>query len=150
MRQRLLFVALLGTAAAALLAEDGRFETTIPIPRSSSASLDWTNSKCSVRDLTLRNYPERDDIQDARDKDPNDKSWLWWEFRLDNRGPSDCKVRLWVEVLDKAGNVLKASDRSDTVDAGEIDDAIRVSTLIKTLDIVDAPRVRIRAQIIPK
>jgi hypothetical protein len=150
MRSRLVLFALLGAAATALPAEDGRFDKKIPVPRSASAPLDWTYAKCTVRSVTLRNYPGREDIEDARAQDPDDKSWLWWEFSLDNRGPSDCKVKVWVEVLDKKGDVLKAGDGSATVDAGQIDDSIRVSTLMRTLDIADAPKARVRAEIIPK
>jgi hypothetical protein len=46
--------------------------------------------------------------------------------------------------------VVKSSDRGGSVDAGEPDDDIRVSTLMKTLDIADAPKVRVRATILPK
>lgn len=45
---------------------------------------------------------------------------------------------------------MKSSDRSDSVSAGEPDDEIRVSTLMKTLDIADAPKVRLRAIIVPR
>jgi len=133
-----------------LPAESGRFEKTVPFPRGTEAALDWTHQKCTVRSVQVRNYPDRDDIQKARTKDHDDKSWLWWEFHLDNRGSSECKVRLWVEVLDARGDVLKASDRSGTVDAGKIDDSIRVSTRMRTIDIADSPRVRVRAEIVPK
>jgi hypothetical protein len=100
--------------------------------------------------VQVRNYPSREDIEKARRKDPDDHSWLWWEFHLDNRGARDCKIRLWVEVLDKNGRVVKDGDRSSSVDAGKIDDDIRVSTRMRTLEAADAPRVRLRAQIIPK
>jgi hypothetical protein len=93
--------------------------------------------------------PDRDDIEKARRSDPDDKSWLWWEFSVANRGPSKCKVKLWVEILDKSGQVVKAGDRSGSVDPQETDD-IRLSTRMRTLDAADAPKVRVRAEIIPK
>ncbi len=136
--------------AASALAEDGRFEKTIVFPRSRDAQLDWSHQKCTIRSVEVRNYPDSEDIEKARSKDPNDHSWLWWEFRIDNRGTRDCKIRLWVEVLDKAGKVVKNGDRSGSVDAGKIDDTIRVSTRMRTLDAADAPKVRLRAEIIPK
>lgn len=146
----------LGAAAALLLtaatvgAEDGRFDKTIPFPRSHEAKLDWTYQKCTIRSVEVRNYPNEDDIEKARSKDPKDHSWLWWEFRVDNRGAKDCKVRFWVDVLDKDGKVLKSDDRSATMDAGKIDDSIRVSGRILTLEAAEAPKVRIRAEIVPK
>lgn len=145
-----LFVAIGGfLAAAALSAQDGRFEKTIPFPRTSDARLDWTYEKCTIRSLQVRNYPDDEDIEKARHSEPDDKSWLWWEFFVDNRGPAKIKLKLSVEVLDKNGKVLKADDRSASLDAFESDE-IRVSGRIRTVDAADAPKVRVRADIIPK
>ena len=141
-------VVLLFLAAAA--AGQERFEKTIAFSRSGDAPLGWTHQKCTIRSVQVRNYPDAEDIAKARAKDPDDHSWLWWEFRIDNRGARDCKVRVWVEVLDKNGKLVKDGDHSGTVDAGQIDDAIRVSARLRTLDAADSPRVRLRAEIIPK
>src|SRR5438034_11728716 len=116
MSKRLSLLAVLLLAAAFLSAEDGRFEKTIPFPRSGNAALDWTYEKCTIRTVQVRNMPDRDDIEKARRSDPDDKSWLWWEFSIANHGPSKCKVKLWVEVLDKSGQVVKSGDRSGSVD----------------------------------
>jgi hypothetical protein len=137
-------------AATALPAAEGSFEKTIPVPRRGDATLGWTHHGCSVMSLTLRNYPDDEDVAEARAKDPGDKSWLWWEFNVANKSDRKCRISLSVEVLDKKGSVVKSSDRSDSVSAGELDDDIRVSTLMKTLDIVDAPKVRLRALIVPR
>lgn len=150
MRNRVLVLAILLLLPRSVPAEDGRFEKTIPFPRGTDVKLDWTNQKVTISSVECRNYPDRDDIEKARDKEHDDKSWLWWEFHVDNRGSSDAKVRFWVEILDAKGEVVKASDRSGSIDAGKIDDSFRVSTRLRTLDIADAPKVRIRAEIIPK
>jgi hypothetical protein len=150
MRKRFLAAAALLSLAAASRAQDGRFDKTIPFPRHGDAVLDFTYQKCTVRAVQVRNFPDADDIEKARTKDHDDHSWLWWEFHVDNRGARDCKVHLWVEVLDKNGKVLKDGDRSGTVDAGQIDDAIRLSTRMRTLDAADSPKVRVRAEIVPK
>jgi hypothetical protein len=150
MKSRLGAAAILLLTAATLRAEDGRFEKTISFPRSHEGKLDWTYQKCTIRSVEVRNYPNEEDIEKARSKDPKDHSWLWWEFRVDNRGAKDCKVRFQVDVLDKDGKVLKSDDRSATMDAGKIDDSIRVSGRILTLEAADAPKVRIRAEIVPK
>ena len=145
-----LFVAIGGfVASAALSAQDGRFEKTIPFPRNTNARLDWTYEKCTIRGVQVRNYPDDEDIEKARHSEPDDKSWLWWEFSIDNRGPAKIKLKLWVEVLDKDGKVLKADDRSASVDPFESDE-VRVSGRLRTVDAADAPKVRLRADIIPK
>ena len=138
--------ALLG-GSPSLLAAGGSFEKSFPVPRQSDARLGWSHQGCSIESLTLRNYPDEEDISEARTKDPGDKSWLWWEFNVSNRGHSKCRIKLSLEILDKKGNVVKSSDRSGSVSPGELDDDIRVSTLMKTLDIADAAKVRLRATI---
>jgi hypothetical protein len=144
-----LLLALIGNSSD-LFAANGSFEKTIPVPRTADAQLGWAYQGCSVESLTLRNYPDDEDIQEARSKDPGDKTWLWWEFNVANRSDRKCQIKFWLEILDKKGNVVKSSDRGGSVDAGELDDDIRVSMLMKTLDIVDAPKVRVRATIVPK
>jgi hypothetical protein len=151
MKGRALAAAALALAvAAAAFAEDGRFDKTIPFPRSGDAKLDWKYGQVTIRSVECRNYPNDEDIEKARSKDPKDHSWLWWEFRVDNRGPKSYKVRFWVDVLDKDGKVLKADDRSASIDADKIDDSIRVSGRLLTLQAADAPKVRVRAEIVPK
>jgi hypothetical protein len=45
---------------------------------------------------------------------------------------------------------VKSSDKSDTVDPGKVDENIRISTRMRTLEIADSPKVTIRARIEPK
>ena len=142
--------ALLLTAAAALLGENGRFEKTIAFPRGTDAKLDFTYEKVTIREVQCRNYPDAEDVEKARTKDHDDHSWLWWEFHADNHGNREAKIHFWVEILDAKGAVIKASDRSGTIDAGKIDDSFRVSTRLRTIDIADAPKVRIKAEILAK
>jgi len=143
-----LAVVILLAGFARLSAADGSFEKTIAVPRDSDAQLDWKYRGCSVDSLTLRNYPDEEDVDEARRNDPDDKAWLWWEFNVSNSSDRKCRVSLLLQVLDKRGNVIKSSDRNDTISPGKLDDDIRVSTLMKTLDVVDtAARVRIRATI---
>ncbi len=141
------FVLLLAVPA---LAGAGGFEKTIPIPRTGETKLGWSAGGCSVRSVSLQNYPDREDIEKARRQDPDDKSWVWWNFHVENRGDEKCRIQLWVEVYDKAGRVVKSGDRSDTVDGRKFDDNIRVSTRMRTIDIADAPKAQIRAEIGPK
>jgi hypothetical protein len=150
MTNRRLWLSVLGTCMAAGLAAQQNFEKTIPVPRTGVAKLGWTANQCTVESVELRNYPDAEDIEKARGEDPKDSSWVWWEFNVENRGDAKCRIRLWVEVLDKSGKVIKSSDRSGSVDAHQLDDDIRVSTRMRTLDIADAPKARLRATIGPK
>lgn len=136
--------------ASAALAASGNFEKTIPVPRHGEARLGWSNGTCSVKSVSLQNYPDPDDVEKARHKDPDDKSWVWWNFHVENRGDAKCKIHLWVDVYDKAGHVAKSSDRGDTVDGQKFDDNIRVSTRMRTLDIADSPKAVLRATIEPR
>jgi hypothetical protein len=126
------------------------FEKTIPIPRSGRANLGWSSGGCSVISVSLRNYPSPEDIRKARQEDPKDNSWLWWDFHVENRGSEKCRVSITVDVYDRSGNVVKSSDKTDTVDGHKMDDNIRISTRMRTLDIADSPRARLRAEIGPK
>ncbi|HEY3173221.1 MAG TPA: hypothetical protein VGK86_11675 [Thermoanaerobaculia bacterium] len=46
---------------SALSAADGVFEKTVPVQRRGDLPLGWTHQGCSVKSLTLRNYPDRGD-----------------------------------------------------------------------------------------
>ena len=150
MRTRLWAAAVLLLAAATARSEDGRFDKTIAFPRSGDAKLDWTFEMVTIRSVECRNYPNEEDVEKARSKDPKDHSWLWWEFHVDNHGPKNYKVRFWIDVLDKDGKVVKSDDRSASIDAGKIDDSIRVSGRILTLEAADSPKVRVRAELVAK
>ena len=145
-----LLAAAVGAAGSSKAGNGGAHEKTIPVPRSREARLDWSDRGCAVESVRIRNYPNREDVEKARREDPDDHSWLWWEFEVSNRGRDDCRIRLQVEVLDARGRVVREEDKSDTVDAEKSDDQIRLSMRMKTLEIADAPRVRIRADIGPK
>jgi len=136
--------------AASSPAAGAGFEKTIAIPRTGESPLHWTSGGCSVRSVSLQNYPDGEDIEKARRKDPDDKSWVWWNFHVENKSDLKCRIQLWVEIYDKSGHVLKTGDRSDTVDAHKLDDNIRVSTRMRTIDIADSPKAHVRAEIGPK
>src|SRR5262245_20251736 len=143
-------VAFLLAGSAVLFAEEGKFEKSIAIPHGGDAKIGFTRGGCSVLSVTLRNFPSKEDIEKARAKDPDDKSWVWWDFHVENRGSVECKISLWVDIFDKSGKTLKSSDRTGRVDANKVDDNIRMSTRMRTLDIADSPKATVRAQIGPK
>ena len=134
-------------AGSVLLAEEGVLEKTIDFPRRGAGRVDLVYKKCTIQTLEARNYPDEEDIEKARANNPKDNSWIWWQFDLDNRGPEKFKIKLYVEVLDKAGNIVTKSDRSVTIDGFE-DESYRISGRMRTLDAADSPKVRVRAQFV--
>ena len=148
MKTRVVVLLLFGSAF--LLAEEGKFEKSITIPHGGDAKIEFTRDGCSVLSVTLRNFPSNEDIEKARAKDPGDKSWVWWDFHVENRGSVECKISLWVDIFDKDGKTVKSGDRTGSVNAHKLDDNIRMSTRMRTLDIADSPKATIRAEIGPK
>ena len=144
-RRTLAAAALLG--ASVLFAEEGVLEKTIAFPRDRYGELNMVYKKCTIRYVEPKNYPDQEDIEKARANDPKDTSWLWWQLDLENKGPENFKIKLAVEVLDKDGKIIKATDRSVTIDGFE-DESYRLSMRMRTLDAADAPKVRVRAQFV--
>ena len=137
-------------ALSAGIASGKTFEGTIRVPRTGEAALGWSAGGCKVRGVSLRNYPSAEDIEKARREDKDDKSWVWWDFHVDNRGSSPCRISVVVDIYDRAGKVVKSSDKTDTVDDHRVDDNIRVSTRMRTIDIADATKAHLRVEIGPK
>lgn len=136
-------------AAPVLRAENGQFDKTIPFPRGGEVKLGWAYQKCAIQSVRVVGYPADFEIEKARREDPNDHSSISWEFAVDNRDSEKFEVKLMVEVLDKSGQVIKAGDKSTGVGAHSAE-RVRVSTRLRTVEAADAPKVRLRAAIIPK
>lgn len=149
MRTRLLALLLIVASAAVLAAEDNKFDKTISFPRGGEVPLDWSFQKCTIKSVKVVDYPADFEVDKARREDPNDKSNIGWEFFIDNRSSQKYEVHVSVEVLDKSGQVIKAGDKNPTVSAHEAESA-KVSTRMRTIEAADAPKVRLRAEIVPK
>ncbi len=134
-------------AASVLLAEEGPSKRRSPFRGEAPSKVGLVYKKCTIETLEVRNYPDEEDIEKARANDPKDSSWIWWQFELDNRGPEKLKVKLSVEVLDKAGKVVTSSDRGVTIDGFE-SESYRISGRMRTLDAADSPKVRVRASFV--
>jgi hypothetical protein len=149
MRRPLLLLGAVLAASVAFGAEDGKFDKTISFPRGGEVKLDWSFQKCTIESVRVVNYPADFEVEKARREDPNDKSAIAWEFLIDNRASEKFSVKLSVEVIDKSGQVIKAGDRSPSVGAHSADH-VRVSTRMRTIEAADAPKVRLRAAIVPR
>jgi hypothetical protein len=135
--------------AAAGLAESNKFDRTIPFPRGGEVKLDWTYQKLVIQRVRVLDYPADYEVDKARREKPNDKSGIDWEFLIDNRSSQKFEVHLSVEVLDKSGQVIASNDRSPSVSAHSAYN-VKVSTRMRTVEAADAPKVRLRAEIVPK
>jgi hypothetical protein len=149
MRSRLVLGTALLIAASAAFALDGQFEKTIAFPKGGDVKLDWKYQDCMIEGVRVLNYPADLDIEKAKREDPNDHTNIGWEFSIDNRSSNKFEVKLMVEILDKNGQVIKAGDRSPHVSAHSAD-RVKVSTRLRTVEAADAPKVRLRAAIVPR
>jgi hypothetical protein len=149
MRTRLVALSLVLATAAVLAAEDNKFDKTISFPRGGEVPLGWSYQKCTIQSVKVVDYPADFEVDKARREDPNDKSNIGWQFVIDNRSSTKFEVHVSVEVLDKSGQVIKAGDKNPTVSAHEAETA-KVSTRMRTVEAADAPKVRLRAEIVPK
>ncbi|MFY9551957.1 MAG: hypothetical protein WAU32_12460 [Thermoanaerobaculia bacterium] len=149
MRWKILLLTAALVCAAAVYADSNKFDKTIAFPRGGEVPLDWSYQKCTIKGVKVVNYPADFEIDKARREAPNDKANIGWEFSIDNRSSSKYEVHLSVEVLDKSGQVIKAGDRSPSVGAHSAD-TTKVSTKMRTVEAADAPKVRLRAEIVPK
>ena len=148
-KTRILSLALLLAGASLLRAEEGNFEKTISFPRGGEVKLNWTYHKSTIESVRVKDYPDHLEIEKARREKPNDRSSIGWEFAVDNRGSEKFTVKVVVEILDKSGQVLKADDGSSRIDDHEAD-TVKASTKVRIVEAADAPRVRLRAAIIPR
>jgi hypothetical protein len=146
---RALSAAAILAGAAVGLAESNKFDRTIPFPRGGEVKLDWTYQKLVIQRVRVLDYPADYEVDKARREKPNDKSGIDWEFLIDNRSSQKFEVHLSVEVLDKSGQVIASNDRSPNVSAHSADN-VKVSTRMRTVEAADAPKVRLRAEIVPK
>jgi len=149
---RILLCAALAAAfvrPAAVRAENPKFDKTIAFPRGGEVKLDWAYQKLVIQSVRVLDYPADYEVDKARREKPNDKSGIDWEFLIDNRSSTKYEVHLSVEVLDKSGQVIASNDRSPSVSAHSADH-VKVSTRMRTVEAADAPKVRLRAEIVPR
>jgi len=149
---RLLLSAALAAAfvcPAAFAADNNKFDKTISFPRGGEVKLDWAYQKLVIQSVRVLDYPADYEVDKARREKPNDKSGIEWEFLIDNRSSNKYEVHLSVEVLDKSGQVIASNDRSPSVSAHSADH-VKVSTRMRTVEAADAPKVRLRAEVVLK
>jgi hypothetical protein len=116
-------------AAAGKLVED-----SVAVPRENRVPLALAFEKSTIFAVESQNDPQPADLEEARAKDPDDKTWVLLRFYYRNDGWTRQKVKLRALLLDEAGGVLADVDRSTTLGKQEKEDTFSVPMKVKTLD----------------
>ena len=126
-------------------------EKTVAAPgRDEDVKIGVTAEGVKVESVRIQNYPDTEQVAKAKNEDPNDKSFIFWNFSVSNPSSKPVKLKIDVTLIGKDGKSLGRSDRSDTVDAGKTDDNLRVMMHPKILDLVDAKNIKVVITASPK
>ena len=120
-------------------------EETAAVPRESRVPLALSFEKSTIFGLESQNDPKPEDLEEARAKDPGDKTWVLLRFFYRNEGYTKQKVKLRVLLLDEAGGVLADVGRSAKLKKETGEDTISVPMKVKTLDWGRAAKVKVLA-----
>jgi hypothetical protein len=137
-------VAALALLAAAPPAAAGKLvEETVDVPRANRVPLTLAFEKTVIFAVESQNDPKPEDVEEARAKDPKDKTWILLRFYYRNDGWTRQKVKLRALLLDEAGGVLADVDRSTTLGKQEKEDTFSIPMKVKTLDWGSAARMKL-------
>ena len=126
-------------------------EKTIAVPgRDEDVKIGLAAEGAKVVSVRIQNYPDTDQVAKAKKEDPDDKSFVFWNFSVSNPTSHPIKLKIDVTLMGKDGKSAGRSDRSDTIDAGKTDDNIRVMMHSKVLDLVNAKNVKLIVTVSPK
>ena len=120
-------------------------EQTVDVPRETRVDLALSFEKATVFGLESQNDPKPEDVEEARAKDPKDKTWVLLRFFYRNEGWTKQKVNLRVLLLDEAGGILADTGRSTKLKKQKTEETITVPMHVKTLDWGAAARVKVLA-----
>lgn len=147
--KRFLVVCAVLLAATLALAEP--VEKTIAVPgRDTDVKVGITAGGAKIESVRIQNYPDSEQVENAKNKDPKDKAFVFWNFTVSNPSSAPVKIKIDVTLIGKDGNAAGRSDRSDAVDAGKVDDNLRVMMHPKILDLVNAKNVKLIVTVTPK
>ena len=118
-------------------------EQTVDVPRETRVDLALGFDKSTIFALESQNDPKPEDVEEARAKDPKDKTWVLLRFFYRNEGYTKQKVKLRVLLLDEAGGILADEGRSTKLGKQKTEDTITVPMHVKTLDWGTAAKVKV-------
>ena len=138
--------AALALLTAAPAAAAGKLvEETVDVPRATRVPLTLAFEKSAIFAVESQNDPQPADLEEARAKDPKDKTWVLLRFTYRNDGWTRQKVKLRVLLLDETGGVLADVGRSTTLGKQEKEDTFSVPMKVKTLDWGRAAKMKLLA-----
>jgi len=125
-------------------------DRTIPLPKHSITRLHFSAGPIVFEELILRNAPDAGDIRKAK-SDPSDKSHPKLQLGMSNRGDEKMKIEATISFEDSKGNVYMECERSDSLEAGAVNDHTNFCWFdsINTIDWPKVTVVRINASISP-
>ncbi len=129
-----LVVALAILTAAPAAAAGKLVEESVAVPRENRIPLALSFEKSTIFAVESQNDPQPSDLEEAREKDPKDKTWVLLRFYYRNDGWTRQKVKLRALLLDEAGGILADVNRSTTLGKQEKEDIFSVPMKVKTLD----------------
>jgi hypothetical protein len=136
-------------AALALLtalpaAAAGRLvEETVDVPRATRVPLTFAFEKSAIFAVESQNDPKPEDVEEARTKDPKDRTWILLRFTYRNDGWTGQKVKVRALLLDQTGGVLADAGRSTTLGKQEKEDTFSFPMKVKTLDWGSAAKMKL-------
>ena len=125
-------LAILATAPAA--AAGKLAEETVDVPREHRVLLEFAHEKAAIFALESHNDPKADDLEEARQKDPDDKTWVLLRFYYRNEGWTRQRVKVRALLLDEDGGVLADVGRSTKLAKEKTEATFNVPMKVKTLD----------------
>ncbi len=136
--------ALLALLAAGPAAAAGKLvEETVDVPREHRVPLAFAHEKATIFALESHNDPKADDLEEARQKDPDDKTWVLLRFYYRNEGWTRQKVKVRALLLDAEGGVLADVGRSTKLAKEKTEGTFNVPMKVKTLDWGTAAKMKL-------
>ena len=135
----------LGLALTTLALAGEPIEKTIPVPkRDQDVKIGVSGEGAKVVSVTIQNFPDSAQVEKAKSSDPNDKSFVFWNFEVANTSDHPVKIKVDLTLIGKDGEAVGRTDKSDTVEAGKTDDNIRLMMHPKILDLVNGKEVKLK------
>ncbi len=132
-------------AAGAASAAGKLVEETVDVPRETRVALALSFEKSTIFAVESQNDPKPEDVAEAKEKDPDDKTWVLLRFYYRNAGYTKQKVKIRVLLLDEQGGVLADAGRSTKLARQKEEETVSLPIKVKTLDWGRAAKVKVLA-----
>jgi hypothetical protein len=126
-------------------AEGALLEKTVDVPRDKGVALDLIHDKVTLMWVETHNAPTGSDVDEAKKRDPKDKTPMLIRFHYKNEGYVKQKVNIRVFLLDASDGVVADGGRSGSLDAQQKDDTFSFPVFVKTTDWPTAAKMKIIA-----